>query len=127
MLPKLEPGHGPMENDFEPVDDVLPDERETLQSSGRRRSLRNFAQADAFTLDIGDEVLSPEDRTAVAQMTGRNEKDTERSLRRLGLDEADLSDNRGVFGTQPAGCRMNLLVARVARVTEVNSFCWHSG
>lgn len=109
MLPKLEPGHGPMvgriqhvmeENDFEPVDDVLPDERETLQSSGRRRSLRNFAQADAFTLDIGDEVLSPEDRTAVAQMTGRNEKDTERSLRRLGLDEADLSDNRGVFGTQ---------------------------
>lgn len=44
-----------------------------------------------------------------------------------GLDEADLSDNRGVFGTQPAGCRMNLLVARVARVTEVNSFCWHSG
>lgn len=100
MLPKLEPGHGPVvgriqhvmeENDFEPVDDMLPDEREVVQVA-HRGSFRDFTQADAFTLDIRDEVLSPEDRNAVAQITGRRKSQTEQSLRRLGLDEAQLKD-----------------------------------
>eukprot|EP00438_Fugacium_kawagutii_P022253 Skav210194 [mRNA] locus=scaffold6220:14926:21193:+ [translate_table: standard] len=111
MLPKLEPGHGPVvgriqhvmeDNDFEPVDDMLPDEREVVQVA-HRGTYRDFTQEDAFTLDIGDEageagalegamVESATQGTAVAQITGRRKSDTERSLRRLGLDEAQLDD-----------------------------------
>ncbi|CAJ1428479.1 unnamed protein product [Effrenium voratum] len=62
MLPKLEPGHGPVvgriqnvmeDNDgFNPADDVLPGEREAALRAGRSP----WGDADAFTLEINDQA-----------------------------------------------------------------------